>query len=153
MDLTPLRPSVRFLSGKARKQECISRSRARLSTWVAACKVVLADQDPGRVTAPRRLLTYVFSLLSCRLHRLFAVLLPAKLAENPDKPTSCHLAEHNWSGQPSAILPRSSRELSSIRMFVDFALWPAFCSPSWQSKSTPWIWREPGIAFVRGTYG
>jgi hypothetical protein len=148
MDLTPLRPSVRFVCGKARKQGCISRSKTRLSSWIAACKLGLAE----RSAAPRRLLTCPFAPLSCSLHRLFA-LLPAELAEDPDRPASRHIAEDNWFGQRSAIPTRSFRDLSSIMMFVDFALWPAFCSSSWQSEWTPWVWRATGIACVRGTNG
>ena len=147
MDLTPLRPSFRFLSGKARKQGCISRSGIRLSTWIAACKLGLAE----RLAAPRRLLTYPFAPLSYSMHRLLA-LVPTELAENPARPVSRHVAEDSWVGQRSAIPPRSCRDLSSM-MFVDFGLWPAFCSLGWQSKWTPLPWRAIGIACVRETNG
>ena len=132
MDLTRLRPSHSFLSGKARKQGCISRFGTRLSTWIAVCKLGLAE----RPVAPRRLLTYPFAPLSDSSHRLFA-LFPAELAENPDRAPAV-----NWFGQRSAIPPRRSRDLSSILMFVDFSLWPAFCSLTWQSKCTPWFGRR-----------
>jgi len=126
MDLTPLRPSARFLS-------------------VKVCKLGLAE----RSAAPRRLLIYSFAPLSRVLHRLFA-LLPAELAENPDRPTSRHVVVGNWFGQSSAITPRSSRDLSSIMMFADFALWPAFCSSSSQSKWTSWLWRATGVRGING---
>jgi hypothetical protein len=152
MDLTRLRPTSSFLSSKARKQECISRSVTRLSAWIVGCTLVLANRDAGWTDPPLRLLFYLFALLSYSLHRLFAVLLPAKLAENPDKPTTCHFAAQNWSGRPSAAAPRSFQGLSSMMMFLDFALWPAFCSRSWQSKSKP-LERAWKLVFVRGIYG
>jgi hypothetical protein len=137
MDLTPFRPSARFLSVKARKQGYISRSGTRLSTRVVACKLGLAE----RSAAPRHLVTYPFAPLSCSLHRLFA-LLPVELAENSDKPARRHVVVGNWFGQRSAITAPSSRDLPSIIRFVDFALWPASCSPSWQSKWSPWVRRR-----------
>jgi len=148
MDLTRLRPSARFLSVKARKQGYISRSGTRLSTRVVACKLGLAE----RSAAPRRPVTCPFAPLRCSLHRLFA-LLPAELAKNPDKPARRHVVVGNWFGQRSAITARSSRDLPSIMMFVDFALWPASCSSSWQSKWSPRVRRATGIACVRGTNG
>lgn len=146
MDLTPLRPSVTFLSGKARKQGCISRSVIRPSTWIAACRLGPAE----RLAAPRRLLASPFAPLSCTLHRLFA-LVPTELAENTDRPISGHFAEDNWLGQRSEIPPRNCQELSSIH--VDLALWRAFCSMSGQLKWTPGIWGAAGIACVRETNG
>lgn len=144
MDLTPLRPSVTFLSGKARKQGCISRSGIRPS--IAACKLGLAE----RLAAPPRFLAYPFAFLGCTLHRLFA-LVPTELAENTDRPVSGHFAEDNRLGQRSEIPPRNCRELSS--MLVNLALWRAFCSMSGQLKWTPWIWGAAGIACVRETNG
>jgi len=152
MDLTRLRPTASFLSSKARKQECISRSVTRLSAGSVGCTLVLANRNPGWTDPPRRLLFYLFALLSYSLHRLFAVLLPAKFAENPDKPTTWHFAAQNWSGRPSAAAPRSFQGLPSMMMFLDFALWPAFCSRSWQSKTKP-LERAWKLVSVRGTYG
>ena len=152
MDLTRLRPTITCLSGKARKQGCILRSGTRLSTWIAACKLALPDQDLERSAARRRLLTCLFAPLNCSLHRLFA-LLSAELAENPDRPTRRPVAEDNWFGLRSATPSRSTRDLSSIMRFADFALWPSFCSSSWQPKWASWVWRATGIACLRGTDG
>jgi hypothetical protein len=153
MDLTPLRPTASFLSSKARKQERISRSVTRLSAWIAACSLVLADQDSGWTDPQRRFPIYLFALLSYSLHRLFAVLLPAKLAENPDKPTSCHFAAHNWPGRPSAVALRSSQGVSSMMRFVDFALWPASCSGASSGNQNLGLERARKLAFARGAYG
>jgi len=149
MDLTRLRPTASFLSSKARKKERISRSVSRLSTWIVACTRAATERDLGWTDLLRSLLIHLFALLSYSLHRLFVVLLHATLPENPDKATGCHSAQ-NWSGRPSATCPRSSRDASSMMVYVDFALWPAFCSGSWQWESKPVPGARLEIGFCKG---
>jgi hypothetical protein len=153
MDLTHLRPTASFLSSKARKQERMSRSVTRLSAWIAACTLVVPDQDSGWTDPPRCFVIYPFAPLSYSLHRLFAILLPAKLAKNPDRPTSSHFAAHNWSGPPSAVAPRSSQGVSSRMVFIDFAPWPTFCWGASSRNQNLGLERARKLAFARGAYG
>jgi hypothetical protein len=152
MDLTRLRPTASFLSSKAHKQERISRSVTRLSTWIVACTLVATKRDLESTDLLRFRLIHLFALLSYSLHRLLVVLLHATLPENPDKATRCHSAR-NWSGRPSATCPRSSQGASSMMVYVDFALWPAFCSGSWQWKSNLCLEHAWKLGFARGAYG
>ena len=149
MDLTRLRPTASFLSSKARKPERISRSVTRSSTWIVACTLAATERDLGRTDPLRLPLIHFFALLSYSLHRLLVVLLHATLPENPDKATGCHSA-WNWSGRPSATCPRSSQGPSSMMVYADFALWPAFCSGSWQWKSKPGPGARLEIGFCKG---
>ncbi len=153
MDLTPLRPTSSVLSSKAHKQECVSRPVTRLSAWIVASTLVLADRDPRSTDPPRRPLIYLFAFLSYSLHRLFVVLLHAKLPENPDKSTSCHFAARNWSGRPSATRPRRSQGLPSMTMLVNFALWPPFCSGTGSRNQNLALERAWKLVFVRGAHG
>ncbi len=134
MDLTPLRPTASFLSSKVCIHRWISRSGTRLSAWIVACTFVLADGDPGWTAPPRFPLIQIVAFLRYSPHNLFLVLLHVKLPVNLDKLLVCYFAA-NWSGRPSATHPRTCQGLSSMMMFVDFALWPAFCSENWQSQS------------------
>jgi hypothetical protein len=136
MDLTRLRPTASFLSSKARKQERISRSVTRLSTGIVACTLAATERDLGWTDLLRFPLIHSFAILSYSLHRLLGVLLHATLPENPDKATGCH-SVRNRSGRPSPPCPRSSQGASSMMVYVDFALWHAFCSGTWQWKSKP----------------
>jgi len=149
MDLTRLRPNASFLSSKVRKQGRISRSVTRLSTWIVAYTLAATERDLGWTDLLRFPLIHLFALLSYSLHRLFVVLLHATLPENPDKATGCHSAR-NRSGRPSATCPRSSQGRSSMMVYVDFALWPAFCSCSWQWKSKPGPGARLEIGFCKG---
>jgi len=151
MDLTRLRPSASFLSSKARKQERISRSVTRLSTWIGACTLAATERGLGWTGLLRLPLIQLFALLSYSRHTMFVVLLHATLPENPNKATGCYTAPE-LSGRPSATCPRSSQGPSSRMLYLDFALWPAFCSRSWQSKTKP-LERAWKLVSVRGTYG
>jgi hypothetical protein len=149
MDLTPLRPTISFLSSKARKQERISRSVTRLSTWIVACTLAATERALGWTALLRFPLIHLFALLTYSPYRLLVVLLHATLPENPDKATGCHSAR-NWSGRPSATCPRSSQGPSSEMVHADFALWPAFCSGSCQWKSKPVRGARLEIGFCKG---
>src|SRR5260370_5633967 len=151
MDLTPLRPSASCLSSTVHTQRSISRSRTRLTGWIVECTFVLADEDPRWIDLPHRLPIYPFACSSYSLRRLFVVLLRAKLLENLDKSLSCHFVALNCSGRHSATRPLSCQSL--MTMFVDFALWPAFCSRSWQSNQSLRLERAGKLVFVRGTHG
>jgi len=149
MDLTPLRPTASLLSSKARKQERISRSVTRLSTWIVACTLAATKRGLGWTDLLRFPLIHLFALLSYSPHRLLVVLLHATLPENPDKANLCYPAR-NWSGRPSATCPRSSPGPSSKMVYVDFALWPAICSGSRQWKSKPRPGARLEIGFCKG---
>jgi len=149
MDLTRLRPTASFLSSKARKQERISRSVTRLSIRIAACTLAATKRDLGWTDFLRFPLIHLLALLSYCLHRLLVGLLHATLPENPDKATGCHSAR-NWSGRPSATCPRSFQGSYLKMLYVDFALWPAFCPGSRQWKSRPGPGARLEIGFCKG---
>jgi len=147
MDLPPLRPSASGLSSTVRILRSISRFGTRLRIWFVASAFVLANEDPSWTDVPR-LLICLRDFSSYSLRSPFVVLFRAKLPKNLDKSLSCHFVALNCSGWHSAIRPLSCQSL--MTMFVDFALWPAFCSGSWYSKSKPAPGARLEIGFRKG---
>ena len=149
MDLTPLRPNARFLSSKIRIGRLVSRFKARLSAWIVAGTLVLAEGDPERIASPSHPRIYVFPFLRYTLHNPFVVALHAKPAGNLRTAHSCDFAAQIWSGRPSATHPRTCQSLLSM-MLLDFALWPSFCPGSRQSKAAPVTGAYREIGFRKG---